>query len=42
MDVGELVGLLGGEGAAIDFGVVRISEEFGRRRHEGWMLRCCG
>ena len=35
MDVGKLVGLLGGERAAGGFQVVRIGEEFGR--HEGWM-----
>ncbi len=36
MDVGELVGLLGGEWAASGFEVVRIGEEFGR--HVDWML----
>jgi hypothetical protein len=35
MDVGKLVGLLGGERAAGDFEVVRVGEEFGR--HAGWM-----
>ena len=38
MDVGKLVGLLGGEGAVGDFCVVRIGEEFGR--HGG--LDACG
>ena len=39
MDVGKLVGLLGGEGAAsgVEFGrSVRVGEEFGR--HVDWML----
>ncbi len=37
MDVGKLVGLLGGERSTGGFQVVRVSEEFGR--HVDWMLR---
>ena len=40
MDVRKFVGLLGGEGAAGDFEVVRVGEEFGR--HNDWMLRRYG
>jgi hypothetical protein len=40
MDVGKLVGLLGGEGAVGGFYVVRVGEEFGR--HGYWMLSRCG